>query len=226
VVHASAVAPLANVFKVDCPKTLTGITASKSEIDVTCLDSEGMESMPGMATGGTANIGLDFDPDIQSHMRLNQIFEDDETVQWLVGWSGSKSVPTYAATGTVDSVEVTSGGSAYTSAPTVVFTGGGGTGAAATAEMVAGEVVSVTITSPGTGYTAAPTVSFTGGDGTGAAATAAYQPAGVVLPPDRIWTTFTGYIQDVPFDFATNTVVGSTVAVKLSGIRKLIPKAA
>lgn len=76
----------------------------------------------------------------------------------------------------VVSVTVTAQGSGYTSAPAVEFTGGGGTGATATAVLGtgpdAGKVVSVTITNGGSGYTSAPTVAFTGGGGSNAAATA------------------------------------------------------
>jgi hypothetical protein len=73
----------------------------------------------------------------------------------------------------VGSVKVTAGGSGYTTAPTVAFSGGGGgTGATATATVAGGVVTGVTITNPGSGYTSAPTVAFTGA-GTGATATAA-----------------------------------------------------
>lgn len=72
----------------------------------------------------------------------------------------------------VGSVIITSGGSGYTSAPTVAFSGGGGgTGAAGTATIANGAVTGVTITNPGAGYTSAPTITFTGGSGTGAAGT-------------------------------------------------------
>jgi hypothetical protein len=63
----------------------------------------------------------------------------------------------------VGSVSVSAGGGAYTSAPTVVFSGGGGSGAAGTAVMLGGSVIGVTMTAAGSGYTSAPTVSFTGG---------------------------------------------------------------
>jgi hypothetical protein len=71
------------------------------------------------------------------------------------------------------SVTVTNGGTGYTSAPTVTFTGGAGTGAAAKAVILNGKVIAIVMTNHGTGYTSAPTVGFTGGAGTGAAATAA-----------------------------------------------------
>jgi hypothetical protein len=66
-------------------------------------------------------------------------------------------------------VRVSAGGSDYVTAPQVIFSGGGGSGAAATAS---GMLDHVTVVNPGTGYTTAPTVGFTGGGGTGAAATA------------------------------------------------------
>jgi len=72
------------------------------------------------------------------------------------------------------------GGSDYTSAPTVVFTGGGGTGASATVEVQNGAVTSISMTSGGRGYTSTPTISFTGGNGTGAAATAAAAGGGTL----------------------------------------------
>lgn len=56
----------------------------------------------------------------------------------------------------------------YTSAPTVAFSGGGGTGAAGTAVIENGVVKSVTITNQGSGYTSAPTVAFSSGGGSGA----------------------------------------------------------
>lgn len=79
----------------------------------------------------------------------------------------------------VASVTVTSGGSGYTSPPTVSFSGGGGSGAAATATVVANVVTAVTVTNPGSGYTSPPTVSFSGGGGTGAAATAVLGPTSI-----------------------------------------------
>ena len=86
-------------------------------------------------------------------------------------------------------------GSGYTSAPTVTITGGGGTGAMATANLGTRDgtdtdrVVSFTVTNGGSGYTTSPyvflspngggsgytsppTVTLVGGDGTGATVTA------------------------------------------------------
>lgn len=72
----------------------------------------------------------------------------------------------------VTAVAVGSGGSGYTSAPTVGFTGGGGSGATATATVANGQITAITVTNPGSGYTSAPTVTLSGGGGTGGAGTA------------------------------------------------------
>lgn len=74
--------------------------------------------------------------------------------------------------GRVSSVKITNPGAGYTVAPTVTFSGGGGSGAAGHANINAiGAVTSVTITNVGSGYTAPPTVSFSVPGGTTATGT-------------------------------------------------------
>ncbi len=78
--------------------------------------------------------------------------------------------------GPLTSVTVTGGGTGYTSPPLVNITGGGGSGATATANVSGGAVTTIDLTNFGTGYTSAPTVNI-GGPGTGASAVA----VGVVM---------------------------------------------
>lgn len=68
---------------------------------------------------------------------------------------------------------------AYASAPTVAFSGGGGTGAAATATVASGVVSALTLTNGGSGYTSAPLVSLDGGGSFGATARAILTPTTV-----------------------------------------------
>lgn len=81
---------------------------------------------------------------------------------------------TYCYNGTIGGITLTAGGTGYTSAPTVVLTGGGGTGAAAVALITNGVITQVNMTNWGSGYTSRPAVSFTGGAGTGATAAATW----------------------------------------------------
>jgi uncharacterized protein len=75
------------------------------------------------------------------------------------------------ATG-VSQVNVTAGGTGFTEAPTVVFTGANTRPAKARAVIQGGAITAVIVEDPGLGYEAAPAVSFVGGDGEDATATA------------------------------------------------------
>jgi len=81
-------------------------------------------------------------------------------------------------------------GSVYTSTPSVGITGGGGTGATATAVVTNGRVTAINVTAGGTGYTTAPTIAITGGGGTGATAVATV--AGGVVTGITVTNTGTG----------------------------------
>lgn len=92
-------------------------------------------------------------------------------------------------------INVTAGGSGYTSPPNITITGGGGSGVTAQAFLSGGAVSSVMVTSAGSGFTSKPTIAFSGGAGSGAAATAVMQPA----PIAAIIETVAGFV------FAFNT---------------------
>ena len=125
--------------------------------------------------------------------------------------------------GPVTTVKVTTPGSGYTSAPTVAFTGGGGTGAAATA-TITGSVSGIALSDNGTGYTTAPTVTLTGGGGTGATATAGVN--GDTTLTITLVTAGTGYTSaptvaitggdGTPPASATAIVIGSVSAVTIT----------
>lgn len=73
----------------------------------------------------------------------------------------------------VTSITLSGTGTGYEGRPIVKITGGGGTGATATAnfDVATGQVTGVTVTCPGSGYTGAPTVTILGGGGTALTAT-------------------------------------------------------
>lgn len=76
-------------------------------------------------------------------------------------------------------LNLTAGGTLYTSAPGVTISGGGGSGATGHLTLApTGSVKSIALVLPGTGYTDDFTLSFTGGGGTGAAGLA--HVAGVI----------------------------------------------
>jgi Tfp pilus assembly protein PilX len=109
---------------------------------------------------------------------FNQMGNSTDATTVANAWSGWTLSPTVA------DAYITSMGSGYTSAPTVTFSGGGGTGAAGTATITTSYVTyngvttaitgvsGITITNPGSGYTSAPSVALSGGGGSGAVAQA------------------------------------------------------
>lgn len=219
------------VLEIECATAFTPGGNPADQIETTCLSETVRSYMRGLRTPGQASLTLNADPRNASHVRLHQLSEDDsiESIRWVVGWSDGKGVlPTVGTTGSIAAISLTSGGSGYTSAPTVALTGGGGTGAAATAIVSGGEVTGFIITNAGTGYTTAPTVALTGGGGgTGAAASAVLgDGADFVLPKTRTWFLFDGYVSDFPFDFAANTVVTTAATIQRSGGSAWIRKAA
>ncbi len=81
--------------------------------------------------------------------------------------------PKSGTSGYVSQLTLSQQGSGYTVAPVVSFSGGGGAGAQATAQitLTGGAVTGINVDQSGSGYTSAPTVVLTG-DGAGATATA------------------------------------------------------
>jgi hypothetical protein len=73
----------------------------------------------------------------------------------------------YPLTGFVGGAIVTAGGANYTN-PTISISGGGGTGAAASAVVQNGVIIAVNMTNWGTGYGSVPTYSVTDPSGSGA----------------------------------------------------------
>lgn len=129
------------------------------------------------------------------------LIADANDFDWTSGASDADGNPTgyeaiarhagATASDAVGSIAVGSAGTGYTTPPTVTFTGGGGSGAAATASVSGGLVTGIIVTAGGTGYTTPPTIGFTGGGGTGATATAALSSGGAYFfkidsVPDQI----------------------------------------
>ena len=107
-------------------------------------------------------------------------------------------------TGTVTGVTITNGGTGYTN-PTLVFTGGGGTGAVGTITADATDGIvqpTVNMTNTGTGYTSTPTVTVKDGGSTGYNATAT---ANVAASTTHLSSVFTPTPYN--FDFTLSIMV-------------------
>ena len=120
---------------------------------------------------------------------MTPVFASGTTVSTQTCWEGAHQVllpagygPDCGPDGSIVKVRVTSGGTGYSSAPTVTFSAppAGGTLATGTATitpLATGQLSSITVDTPGAGYTTPPVVSFVG-VGSGATATAEIVPPG------------------------------------------------
>lgn len=202
------------VYRIKCFKSWDMQRGQRAQIDTTCLDDDVSTFIAGVLQPGTASFAIDPDVTVQGHRELNTLYEAGATTSWCFGHSDGTTAPT--AVRGVGSIAVTAGGTGYTSAPTVVFTGGAGTGAAATAVVENGVLVRIDVTTPGTGYTSAPAISFTGGGGTGATATAALAYR-FSAPTTRTTDIFSAYVQDNPVSAGVGQAISSNVALQITG---------
>ena len=119
------------------------------------------------------------------------------------------------ASGTVSSFSITGGGSGYTYAPTVVITGGGGSGAAGTAVISSG-ITQINLTSGGGGYSSAPSVNISGGGGSGALATANISAGGAVTSV-TVTNPGSGYVAAPTITFTGGVGSGAAATALISG---------
>jgi hypothetical protein len=135
---------------------------------------------------------------------------DDYTFTFAVNASATSS-GTLASSGILDRVDVDLVGSGYVS-PSISFNGGGGSGAAATANVVGGKIVSVTITSPGSGYTSTPNLVLNDASGIGAVLTPISESI-FSIPINRQYQHIVPVVKAeiVPNTIISNSVKGSDV---------------
>jgi hypothetical protein len=106
----------------------------------------------------------------------------------ILGWQASVSL---AGGRPVVGIVPTSGGSGYIGVPTVGISGGGGSGATATAVLTGDKVTSIIVNTPGSGYTSAPSITITPTNGGKLAAATAVIGGGsvtshVLYPSGRV----------------------------------------
>ena len=108
----------------------------------------------------------------------------------------SRDTKIFAGISEVRRIQVTAGGSGYTGIPDVVISGGGGTGATATAVVNSGAVSNFVITNKGKDYTSTPTITIGGVDAAGGSGATARTGCGVWELP---------VVDGFSFSQATNT---------------------
>jgi hypothetical protein len=122
----------------------------------------------------------------------------------------------------VTGLNLTAAGSGFTTPPTVLISGGGGSGATATAQIAAAPsdgIASVVLTNPGSGYTSPPTVTISPSGATFQAVVASSAVTGVNINTSGINYCYTsGNTPSVNFSTtpSTNTISNATATVAMN----------
>jgi hypothetical protein len=81
------------VLKIGNLTSVGALGGSASDIDVTNLDSVAMEFLVGLLDNGAANLGINLDPQNQSHITLDSI-KGGIRYSWALGLSDGTAAPT------------------------------------------------------------------------------------------------------------------------------------
>lgn len=84
---------------VGCVTSISGLSFTRDQIEITCLEATARTYEPGMVNPGTAQFGINFDPTDATHVRLHELFTANTTLKWAVGLADGTSAPT------IDSLE-------------------------------------------------------------------------------------------------------------------------
>ncbi|HVU24052.1 MAG TPA: Ig-like domain-containing protein [Opitutus sp.] len=155
---------VSDIFVYDHTGTGTNGTVTRmSTPDASTGQLQGTDPSAGSFALGSINPTISSDGRYVTFASL----DDNLTTGDAVGHRGVGATATASLTGNaVTSVAVNTAGMSYSN-PLVVFSGGGGSGAQATATVSAfgdGAITAITVTSGGSGYTSPPTVTIVEGD--------------------------------------------------------------
>ena len=72
------------------------------KIDASCLDGDTKDYERGMRDPGEGSISIDLDDENVSHIKLLQVAESGEKIEWYIGSSHASTPPTYEAVTGID----------------------------------------------------------------------------------------------------------------------------
>ena len=117
--------------------------------------------------------------------------------------------------GMLRTIDIINSGTGYTSVPPITFTGGGGSGAIATAVLQSGSVIKIIINDAGSGYTSVPTVKI----GNSWAASTAVTVGQQIFQANRLYTvTVSGTTSSTAPTHTTGTATNGTATLAYAGV--------
>ncbi|MGQ7243706.1 phage tail tube protein [Salinicola sp. V024] len=86
-----------DVIDLACIESVDPGTTSRGQVALTCLQDQEAQFAPGLDTPGTANFVLIVDPQSTVQTELYQMYNDRETIEFVIGWADGTAAPTVDA---------------------------------------------------------------------------------------------------------------------------------
>lgn len=92
------------VLAIECAVSISGLSNPREQIDVTCLESDTRQFVGGLSTPGTVTVTVNFDPDVESHYRLYELWRSNsDNFLAAIGYGQPVNVaPTVSTAGEFD----------------------------------------------------------------------------------------------------------------------------
>ena len=93
------------IVTVGCATSISGISASRDQLEDTCLEDSARSYQAGLGTPGTKTFTINFDTSDASHVRMHELWKAGTTLQWALGMSDGPAAPAALVPPTLDSAD-------------------------------------------------------------------------------------------------------------------------
>lgn len=91
-----------SVVTVGCVTSISGIEASRDQLEDTCLEDDARSYQSGLATPGQKTFTINFDPADDTHVKIYNLWVAGTKVKWALGLSDGAPAPAALIAPTVD----------------------------------------------------------------------------------------------------------------------------
>lgn len=90
------------IVTVGCATSISGIGASRDQLEETCLEDSARSYLAGLGTPGQKTFTINFDTSDASHVRMYQLWKLGTKLQWALGLSDGPAAPAALVPPTLD----------------------------------------------------------------------------------------------------------------------------
>lgn len=91
-----------DVVTVGCVNSISGIEATRDQLESTCLEDSARRYEAGLATPGQAQFAIHFDPADASHKRIYDLWQSGDKFEMALGYSDGTVAPDADTAGMFD----------------------------------------------------------------------------------------------------------------------------